>query len=137
MKGLLPLKTYLYARLSTDTDLIALLGGLHIYDVVQEGASLPYIAYDQISSQRVHQLDAQMSEHILRLVIVARADSSLTTHNIMARLEQIFDELPANDDLTLGYELSSATLLSTRIEQVDFEVVKGVIEVKLLITGGS
>ncbi|MBL1420250.1 MAG: HK97 family phage prohead protease [Alphaproteobacteria bacterium] len=61
----------------------------------------------------------------------------LTTHNIMARLEQIFDELPANDDLTLGYELSSVNLLSTRIEQVDFEVVKGVIEVKLLITGGS
>lgn len=137
MRGLLPLKTYLYARLSTDVDLIALLGGVHIYDVVQEAAVLPYIAYDHIRSQMVHQLDAQVSEHILRLVIVARADSSLTTHNIMARLEQVFDELPTKAELTLGYELSSVNLLSTQIDQVDFELVKGVIEVKLLVTGGA
>ena len=136
MIGLVQLRTYLYSKLSTDSDLTTLMGGMNIYDVVQENAVLPYIAYEQINGQKVHHLDVAVSEHIIRIVIVARADSSLTTHNIMARLEQIIDELPAYDDLTAGYKLSSAELLTTQIEQVDFEFVKGVMDIKLLITGG-
>lgn len=137
MRGLLQFKSYLYARLSGDADLITLLGSVNIYDVVQEGASLPYIAYDQISSQNIHQLDTQMTEHLVGFIVVARADSSLTTHNIMARLEQIIDELPANADLTLGYVMLSAELLTTSIEQTNFEIVKGVMQVKILMTGGG
>lgn len=137
MKGLLQLKSYLYARLSSDSDLTTLLGGAHIYDVVQEGAALPYIAYDQISSQNIHQLDEQMCEHMIGFIVVARADSSLTTHNIMARLEQLIDELPANADLTLGYAILSAELMSTSIEQKNFEIVKGVMQVKIFVTGGD
>ncbi|PCI88968.1 MAG: hypothetical protein COB24_00380 [Hyphomicrobiales bacterium] len=137
MRGLLQFKSYLYARLSSDADLITLLGGTHIYDVVQEGAALPYIAYEQISSQSTHQLDEQMSEHVIGLVVVARADSSLTTHNIMAQLEQLIDELPAKADLTLGYAMLSAELLTTSIEQTNFEIVKGAMQLKILVTGGG
>ncbi|MBL1419140.1 MAG: DUF3168 domain-containing protein [Alphaproteobacteria bacterium] len=137
MRGLLQFKSYFYTRLSSDADLVTLLGGAHIYDVVQESAALPYIAYEQISSQNTHQLDEQMTEHVIGLIVVARADSSLTTHNIMAQLEKLIDELPANADLTLGYEMLSAELLSTSIEQTNFEIVKGLMQVKILMTGGG
>lgn len=136
MMGLEQLKSYLYAKLSTDDSLITLLAGVNIYDLVQENTPLPYVTYGKISSETSHQLDAQVVEHDVNFIIVARADSSLTTHNIMARLEQIFDELLDNEDLGGGYRLISADLLNTNIEQVDFNIVKAAMLMKLSIEAG-
>lgn len=136
MQGLVQLKSYLYTKLSVDTSLNNLMNGVNIYDLVQENANLPYIAYGQISSRSVHQLDAEMVEHVVKFAIVAKADSSLTTHNMMARMEQIFTDLLIDEDLSGGYRLASAELVATQIEQVDFELVKGQMELKLVVEGG-
>lgn len=135
MLGLVQAKAYLYAKITADTDLATLMDGVRIYDIVQEDAVLPYITYGNISSKLSHILDSEVTEHIVKFIIVAKADSSLTTHNIMARLEQIFDGFAPSEDLTAGFMLVTNELLSTGIEQVNFDNVKGQMDLKLLIEG--
>ena len=135
MKGLLQLKTSIYAKLLADNSLISLLGGAHIYDIAQEDAVLPYISYSKIISQTIHDLSSDMVEHSISFVIVAKADSSLTTHNIMERMEVVFDEQFSTNDLNDGYELLSLNVINSQIEQVNFELLKGQLDIRVLIEG--
>lgn len=136
MKGLLQLKAYIYAKLSADVNLINLMNGVNIYDIVQEEAVLPYITYERIISNPAHQLDADVYAHNIVLSIVAKADSSLTTHNIVARIEQLFEGLIEVEDLNDGFRLLSVDVKKSTIGQVDFEFVKASLEFECLIEGG-
>ncbi len=133
MMSLVQIKTSIYSKLVADTGLVALLGGVNIYDIAQEDAVLPYISYSKITSKTAHELSSDGVEHFIGFVIVAKADSSLTTHNIMARIEAIFDEQFNADDLGAEFKILSINLVQSQIEQVDFERVKASMQFRFLI----
>ncbi len=136
MLGLVQLKAYLYTEITANADLATIMDVVRFYDIVQESAVLPYISYDNISSKLLHVLDEEVTEHRVEFVIVAKADSSLTTHNIMATMERVFDGFAPEVNLSDGFALISSELIATQIEQVDFGHVKGRMEMKFLVEGG-
>lgn len=136
MMDLIKIKTWVYSKLSTDMSLTNLMNGVNIYDIVQENSPLPYISYEKIISNYKHQLDVQVREHLMTFSIMSKADSSLTTHNIMARMEQVFDEEFEQDDLGDGYKLLSLDIMKAEIAQSDFETVKAIMQIKLTVRSG-
>ncbi len=133
MHSLLQLKTRVYSKLSADTALISLLGGQHIFDTDQPDAKLPYIAYGKQESETANQLDADLYEHLLELKVVSKADSALTCHNILSRLEVIFDEQFAANDLGGNFKLLLMQVQKVQISQVDFNYVKGLLQLRILV----
>ena len=131
--SVLQVKSWIYSKLSTDANLTILTGGLHVYDIVQENVTLPYISYQKTTSKLVHELDTEVRQHALKLVVVAKADSSLTTHNIMALIEDIFEADFAPGDIGAGYNLLSVEMIGTSVEQIDFDIVKGSMDYNICV----
>lgn len=106
------LQQALYAALTTDAGLVALLGTPRLYDHVPQAAPFPYLTLGQTTVRDWSTGSESGDEHILTLHVWSRAGGRRETHEIMAALKTaLHDRALALDGhrlANLRHELSEA-----------------------------
>ena len=106
------LQQALYAALTTDAGLVALLGTPRLYDHVPQAAPFPYLTLGQTTVRDWSTGSESGDEHILTLHVWSRAGGRRETHEIMAaRKTALHDRALALDGhrlANLRHELSEA-----------------------------
>lgn len=80
------LQQAIYAAVSTDADLLAILGAPRIYDDVPQSATFPYLTLGQSTSRDWSSVGDTAEEHVLTLHVWSRAAGRKQTHEAMAAL---------------------------------------------------
>jgi hypothetical protein len=86
------LQKAVYASLTDDPGLVALLGGTRVYDAVPRGAAYPYVTFGQSSWQDWSTGSDDGEEHTLTLHVWSDAGGHRDTHHIMSRLRERLHE---------------------------------------------
>ncbi len=89
-----PLQQALYAAISTDPGVLALLGSPRIYDDVPQSAPFPYITLGQSTVRDWSSVVDDGEEHILTLHVWSRASGRKETHEVMGALREALHDRP-------------------------------------------
>lgn len=106
------LQKALYSALLADSELIALLGGNHVYDDVPQGAPFPYVTIGESSVSDWSTGSDDGYEHILTLHVWSRAKGRKQVYDIVNCIRQVLDQSPltvtGHHLVNMRFELSEA-----------------------------
>jgi hypothetical protein len=106
------LQQSIYATLTTDAAVLALLGGPRIYDDVPQGAAFPYLTIGQSTLRDWSTGSEEGHEHTLTLHVWSREKGRKQTHAIIAALREALHDRALTLDghrlINLRHELSEA-----------------------------
>ena len=106
------LQQAIFAVISTDPPLLALLGGPHIYDDVPQPVSHPYLTLGQSISRDWSSVGDTGEEHIITLHVWSRASGRKQTHQIMSAVRDALHDralaLAGHRLINLRHEFSDA-----------------------------
>lgn len=123
-------QTYIYALLTGDADLTAIVGS-RVYDNVPEGAEFPYISF---GPHDVIEDDADCitaGEHNLQLDVWSRTVGSLQTKEIVSKIKSILHD---HDGEMLVNALASLRVENRRIfRDPDGKTTHGILNITALI----
>ena len=106
------LQQAIFAALTADASLVALLGGTRVYDAVPTRAEFPYVTFAQSSERDWSTGSEQGGEHILTLQVWSRGGGRKEALAIMARVRAVLHDAPLALSgfrlVNLRHELSEA-----------------------------
>ena len=106
------LQQAIFAALTADAALVALLGGERVYDDVPSRAEFPYVTFAQTSERDWSTGSEEGSEHVLTLHVWSRAGGRREAHEIMGALRAALNDeaLPLSGYrlINLRHEFSEA-----------------------------
>jgi hypothetical protein len=85
------LQKAVYAALSGDAALIALLGGSRIYNDVPRGAALPYVTLGESTVRDWSTGSDDGHEHLITVLVWSRANGEREAHQILSAVEAALD----------------------------------------------
>jgi hypothetical protein len=88
------LQQSIFARLASDSGLLALLGSPRIYDDVPQGADFPYLTFAQTLARDWSTGSDDGNEHILTLNVWSQAKGRKEVHEIMGALRTALHDQP-------------------------------------------
>jgi Protein of unknown function (DUF3168) len=119
------LQKAVFAALSNDAPLTALLGGQRIYDDVPRGASLPYVTFGQSTVRDWSTGTDPGHEHLFTVHVWTRVTGERLAHQIMSALRDALHDAA----LTLsGFKLVNLRFeFSDSLREPDGETIHGVV----------
>ncbi|MFV2093451.1 MAG: DUF3168 domain-containing protein [Hyphomicrobiales bacterium] len=124
------LQTALYQTLSTDTALVALLGGARVYDDVPPGADFPYVVIGENLNRDWSTGSDTGDEHGLTIHTWSRAAGRKQSLDLIAAIRAALDTgtltLSQNRVVNLGFEFAQ-----TRLDG-DAQTIHGVIRYRVV-----
>src|SRR5215212_5066022 len=78
------LQQALFARLTADAPLLALLGGARVYDDVPQGADFPYLTFGQSVARDWSTASGAGEEHVITLHVWSQAKGRVQVHEILS-----------------------------------------------------
>jgi hypothetical protein len=88
------LQQAIFATLTADAPLTALLGGTRIYDDVPQGAAFPYLTFGQSTARDRSTGSDDGNEHILTLHVWSQANGKRQAHEIMGAIRTALHDQP-------------------------------------------
>ena len=88
----LELQKAVFATLSGNAALVALLGGAKIYNDVPRGAALPYVTIGESTVRDWSTGDDEGHEHLLTILVWSRANGEREVHQIISAVEAVLDQ---------------------------------------------
>ena len=125
------LEKAIHGTLTSDTEVITLLGGARVYDDVPRGAEFPYLTFGQ-STARDWSTDSEGgSEHIVTLNVWSRHAGEREVHLIMAAVR---DALHGADLAIAGHRLiNSRHEASEASRDPDGETYHGIVRFRAVL----
>src|SRR5262249_7230122 len=106
------LQQALFARLTADSELLALLGGTRVYDDVPQSADFPYLTFGQMAARDWSTASGLGEEHTVTLHVWSQAKSRAEVHEILSAVRTAHPTRapppPAPRLITLRHETSEA-----------------------------
>ncbi|MFM9943207.1 MAG: DUF3168 domain-containing protein [Hyphomicrobiaceae bacterium] len=122
------LQQAIYTTVTTDPDLLALLGTPRIYDDVSQSAPHPYLTLGQSITRDWSSVGDTGEEHLLTLHVWSRASGRKETHQIMSALRDALHDRPltltSHRLVNLRHEFSDAR------REPDGETYHGVVHLR-------
>ena len=88
------LQQSIFAKLTADATLLALLGAPRVYDDVPQGADLPYLTFGQSTARDWSTGSDDGNEHILTLHVWSQANGKRQAHEIMGAVRTALHDQP-------------------------------------------
>lgn len=98
MNAALSLQQAMRAALLADAQLLAVLGGAHVFDEVPRGAKPPYVSFEHIETRDWSTADAKAHEHFVQLSVTTTERGRSQAQALCDRIEAALD----NASLTLA-----------------------------------
>jgi hypothetical protein len=91
MNAALSLQQAMRAALLADAQLLALLGGAHVFDEAPRGAKAPFVSFEQIETRDWSTADAKAHEHFVQLQVTTADRGRAQAQAICDRIETVLD----------------------------------------------
>jgi hypothetical protein len=114
------LQQAIFARLTADAPLIALLGGARVYDDVPQAAAFPYLTFGQSTARDWSTGSDDGNEHILTLHVWSQANGKRQAHEIMGAVRTALHDQPLildGPDVVRTLSSSIPSLIYTAADQ--------------------
>src|SRR5262245_37804789 len=106
------LQQSIFARLSADAPLVALLGAARVFDDVPQGSDFPYLTFGQSTARDWSTGSEDGSEHILTLHVWSKERGKRQAQEIMGAVRTALHDqaltLPGHRLINLRHEFSEA-----------------------------
>lgn len=94
MNAALSLQQAMRGALLADSQLLALLGGAHVFDELPRGAKPPHVSFEQIETRDWSTADAKAHEHFVQLVVSTGERGRTQAQAVCDRIEAVLDQAP-------------------------------------------
>lgn len=91
MNAALSLQKAMRDALLADAQLLALLGGAHVFDEAPRGAKPPFVSFEQIETRDWSTGDAKAHEHFVQVQVISAERGRAQAQAICDRIEAVLD----------------------------------------------